>query len=343
MKLKRIIALVWLTSSVTAVHPSNRQGISLSWFGFSQITAEAGSGVAALGDRRDDGLRFGADRIRLGFRARWGRAYTKVQVDFNRKDISRVTAGMPEIIKDAEVGYAVSDVASVKTGIFKTPVGMDFNVSGSKLDITKRGLEKPLVLERALGAMISGRNVIGRLGYDLGIFNPATRGEAVSGGTAGLQYAYAVRCLYDVTGSFHVEASYGLNREGGGDETRDYTVWDAAVSYRAGAATLKGEWIRGHNVQGIDGFDQQVWYVHAGYRLTSRFEPVLRHYQGKAGSGGLRLGNTFIGINIFLNPEEPRVARIQINFVAVSRPGDEWPGLEGYTGNAFLAQFQFAF
>ena len=99
-------------------------------------------------------------------------------------------------IKDLKVNIEDKEILkginlSVKVGEFKTPVGMDFNVSGKKLDITQRGVEKKLVLERSLGAMVSGRKIGDMFSYDIGVFNPTNRSSAVSSGVLGDGLAYA--------------------------------------------------------------------------------------------------------------------------------------------------------
>ncbi|HEB76726.1 MAG TPA: porin [Nitrospirae bacterium] len=318
--------------------------LQVKWFGFSQITVEGGKGIdpnTADGYQTDP--KIGADRVRIGYKAKLGNAFSKLQIDFNRSDISKITAGMPEIIKDAEVGYKVNSAASVKVGIFKTPIGMDFNTSGAKLDITKRGMEKPLVLERALGLMVSGRKIAGGFGYDIGYFNPATRSGAVSGGTAGDDKAYAVRGMYDMGNVLHAEVSYGKSEQAGGLDTEDYTVLDVAASYKIEGATLKAEYIDGKNVLGVDGKDQTVWYLHAGYQFTPMYEAVVRYYQGNDDLTDTSLGNTFLGLNIFLNPAKKYNSRIQLNYVLASGDTDTWGGIGGYTDDAFLAQYQFAF
>lgn len=338
-----MLIFISLFAPLSAVGETEQHELSLAWFGFSQITVEAGDGLAKMEDKSDNGLRLGADRIRFGFRGRCGNTFSKLQVDFNRNDISQVTAGMPEIIKDAEVGYTFGHVASFKVGMYKTPVGMDFNTSGAKLDITKRGMEKALVLERSLGVMVSAREIGPGFGYDLGFFNPATRSMAVSGGTAGNEYSYAFRGHYDRGKTIHAEASYGLSKAAGGIGTEDYSVWDAAVSYKSGQITLKGEYISGKNIGGIDGDNQQVWFFHAGYRIRPMFEPVIRHYQGNTKPGGGNLSNTFMGLNVFLNPLEKHTTRIQLNYVMTGGNKVGWTGVGGFKDDAFLAQVQFAF
>lgn len=315
--------------------------LSIQPFGFMQITAEALDGTASGDD--DDSVRFDADRVRLGYNLSWGKVFNKLQLDFNRNDISKKTAGLPEIIKDALVGYTFHEAAKFQIGMFKTPVGMDFNVSGKKLDITKRGMEKSLVLERSLGAMMSGSKIGPGFGYDVGIFNPTTRSSAVTGGDAGDQQGYAARLRYDLDKALHAEISYGASEEAGGVGTEDYAVWDLAAAYYWRDLTLKAEYIAGSNVRGADGRDQTVWLAHAGYRFHPMFEGIVRHYQGETDPSNTSLGNTFFGLNIFLKPDKKEAARIQVNYVLASGDKDDWSGIGGYTDDALLVQFQVSF
>ena len=312
-------------------------------FAFSQITAEALDGVAT--GTEDDGLRFGADRVRIGYKFSWGKVISNLQLDFNRGDISqKKEGGLPEVIKDAVVGYKFHQAAKFQVGMFKTPVGMDFNTSGKKLDITKRGVEKQLVLERSMGAMVSGSDIGNTgLGYDVGVFNPTNRSSAVSAGDPGDQQAYAGRIRYDLAKTLHAEASYGVSEGAGGPGTEDYTVWDVALAYWWRALTFKAEYIDGTDIRGTEGTDQNVWYAHAGYRFLPMFEGLVRHYQAEEDPNGTDLGNTFFGLNVFLKPEKPEAARIQINYVMAGGDEQDWNGLGGYTDDALLLQYQISF
>lgn len=336
--------------------------IKTKWFGFTQITASAGE--LDYGNM-NDGLRFGADRIRIGYKLKVGpNVFGKLQIDFNRRNIASTTP-LPEIIKDAEVGYKFSNAAKIKAGIFKTPVGMDFNTSGKKLDITKRGMEKALVLERAVGLMLSGRKIGGGFGYDIGVFNPSVRSTVVSGGTTGDDMAWAARLMYDMGRMFHAEAYWGKSEQAGGTGTQDYAVWGIAGRYRSGPMTFKFEYIDGSDLMGNAGLDQTVWYIHAGWRVNKRNEIVLRHYQGErdgipsawtvSGASSADLRNTYIGWNIFLGPKDHN-ARIQLNYVFVGGDEATWfqswrtapaagrgGSARGYTADGFLAQFQTSF
>jgi len=334
--------------------------LQVKWFGYSQITVEGGDGVKK--DESDP--RIGADRVRIGYKAKLGNAFSKLQIDFNKTDATN-NGLLPQIIKDAEVGYKFNNAASVKVGMFKTPVGMDFNTSGAKLDITKRGMEKVLVLERSLGIMASGRNIAGGFGYDIGYFNPTTRsgvvslvdeemtddGDTTPRNTVGDDKAYAVRGMYDMGKMLHVEASYGKTEKV--DGVNDYKVWDVGAAYRIQGATLKAEYIEGK----LDKNKLYVWYLHAGYQFTPMYEAVVRYYQGTSKpdvGDSSSLNNTYLGLNIYLNPAKKYASRIQLNYVFAGGDtsganayfdykGDKARSDIGYTDDAILAQYQVAF
>jgi hypothetical protein len=357
-------------------------GVSVRWFGYSQITVEkyredGASKDQVVGD--GDGLRFGADRIRVGYEARFGESvYSRLMVDFNE---DHETDQLPAIIQDALVGY---DFGALRwqVGQFKTPLGMDFSRSGAELDITKRGLEKGLVLERALGTMVSADGP--GFGVDAGVFNPAERSGAVKAGVVGEDYAYAGRLRLDPASWLHAEVAYGASQVDADTVTADsgtqwpaaaYRVWDAGLAVTpGGGVTLKAEYIAGSNIKNRDGDDETVWYGHAGWRFAPRWEAVVRHYEAEADINALPVGggpnagqnrvgetslsNTFLGVNFFLNPDRPREARLQLNYVVVQgddgwrvRPSDgstrpRFGGLKKEfwtTDDAWLLQAQTAF
>ncbi len=334
-----VAAIFTVSLAIPRTASADGDELQVKWFGYIQSTAELGDGLASGQTANDDGLRFGADRIRTGYKAKLGKAFSKLQVDFNKTGPNI----LPEIIKDAEVGYKFHNAASIKMGIYKTPVGMDFNTSGAKLDITKRGMEKALVLERSLGLMLSGRKIGPGFSYDIGVFNPTTRSNVVSQGIKGDDTAYAGRIMYDMGKTLHAEASYGESEQAGGVGSDNYKVFDIGAISHIGSATLKAEYISGENMQGNNG-DQTVWFLHAGYKINPMFEPVIRHYQGEYAN--VDLGNTFLGLNVFVNS----ASRLQLNYVFAS--GDTgydssgakvWTGVGGYTDDVFLAQYQIIF
>ena len=341
---KKLIALavaVGIASPLAA-----NAGVESKWFGFSQITAEKKDE-----DKPNDGVVFGADRVRIGYKLKDGNVFGGLQVDFVQSgDSDDANNGtLNDIIKDAFGGYKFSNAASIKLGQFKTPVGMDFNTSGAKLDITKRGMEKKLVLERAAGIMLSGRKIAGGIGYDLFFGNPAGRSSAVgSNGTSGKDNSMAARVSYDMGKLMHVELSYGSSSVDGGT---DYDVLDFAMAYRRGPITGKFEYIEGDGVSNTASNKEKVWFLHLGYQFSKMFEGIVRHYEAKdtltTSSQGDKLGNTYIGANIFLGSNKTN-GRLQLNYVVVS--GDDansatpYEGVsKGYTDDAILVQYQVAF
>lgn len=338
-------SLITLAIAAAVAAPMTVSAAEAKFFGYSQIFAKAGKGSVG---NTDDSLRFGIGSIRLGYKIKQGSAWGKLQADFGKTDSANVN-GVPEIIKDAVVGYKFSDAANVMAGVFKTPVGMDFNISGRNLDIVQRGMEKPLVLERAAGLMISGRNISG-FGYDLGVFNPTTRSSAVDFGTAGNATAYAGRVMYDMGKTLHIEASYGTSTQDSGSAAEDYSVFGVAGAYKMDAMTFKAEYVAGSSVLGVKDADEAVWYLHGGYAINDTVEAVVRYYsatQSRPVGNDSTLGNAYLGANIYL--AEKNNARIQLNYVLASGDTDgtdAYTGIAagaGYTDDIFLAQFQVGF
>jgi len=332
------LLLTVIIGTIVVTPVETQADLEVKWFGFAQLTGEVRDQ-----DDPNDGIEFDADRVRIGFKIKDDKIFGKLQVDFLQSSSrSSGNADLPGIIKDAEVGYKFSNAASIKVGQFKTPLGMDFNTSGKKLDITKRGMEKGLVLERAVGLMLSGRKM-GGFGYDFGIFNPAVRSAADAQGTRGKDNAYVGRLMYD-TKSFHVEGAYAVDETSIAGKS-DYEVWDIAGSYKTGPWTLKGEYISGDKVDGDPNREEEVWYVHGGYKFSNnRYEALVRFYRGEHDNAGVTtdLTNTFVGMTFFLGTKLN--GRLQVNYVfAGGDTGGAYKGQRGYKDDALLTQFQFSF
>lgn len=334
---RSLLACLLLSLSTAS---ASADGGSWSALGFAQLTAEH------LGDT--DGIEFGADRVRAG--ARWQHADLSgvLVLDFNVPNAGQSTPGtLNNQIKDVFLDWRISPHWSVRGGQFKTPVGMDFNTSGAGLDITKRGLEKPLVLERDLGLMLSARKLGGAVGLDLGVFNPAGRSGATDHTPAqrGEDNALAARLLLD-TGNWHGQLSAGVSPHAGGIGTQDYEVLNAGLRWQGAALTVKAEWIDGQNINGIAGNEEQVSYLHLGWKMLPRFEWVARHYQGDHQSTGIRdssLGNTYLGFNYWPQAGVAADLRLQLNWVAATGDTDRFSGLSGYRSDALLLQTQLSF
>ncbi len=343
----KLIALA-VAASVTAglaAPLAASAAVETKWFGFTQITAESVNRATSTTAPKNDSFLFGADRVRIGYKLKDGNVFGKLQVDFTKSASGPAGGTLAEVIKDAVAGYKFSNAAKVSLGQFKTPLGMDFNTSGKKLDITKRGMEKKLVLERAAGAMLSGRKIAGGIGYDLFYGNIANRSSAVdTSGTNGKDNSYAARVSYDMGKLMHAELSTGKSTVDGGT---DYKVTDFAMAYHRGPITGKFEYIVGKGANNSATAKEKVWMLHFGYQFSKMFEGVIRHYEAKDDVTSAKLGNTYLGANLFLGSNKTN-GRLQLNYVVTS--GDDFgttneyaATAKGYLDSAVLVQYQVSF
>ncbi len=358
----KLIALA-VAASVTAgmaAPLTASAAVESKWFGYSQLTMEKRDDQAKTstgGTKDQDGLAFGADRVRIGYKIKDGKVFGKLQVDFNKPGRTKGygtygaqdKGGVNEIIKDAVGGYKFSNAAKVSIGQFKTPLGMDFNNSGKKLDITKRGMEKKLVLERTQGLMLSGRKMSG-FGYDVFYGNASTRSSATSSSPSqyGKDNTSVIRVMYDMGKLMHAELSTGKSTVDGGT---DYKVTDFGLAYKRGPMTGKFEYIVGKGVNNVATAKEKVWFAHFGYQFSKTFEGVIRYYSAKDDGNSRKLSNTFIGANLFLGSNKTN-GRLQLNYVIAggdtSAGGDTTAGTyngkaKGYTDDAILVQYQVGF
>ncbi len=335
------------------------EGLKVDFWGYAQIGAEQ---IDRTGGSKDqDNLEFGADRIRFGSKMKWDK--WSGTLHFDAQSSGSNPASLSKFVRDAFVAYKFDSAFRLKFGQYKTPVGMAFNYSGTKLPLIKRTMVSRLVLNRGLGLMVSGREIAvgeGRLGYDLGIFNPADRSKAANIDVVqkGQDYAYAARLFYDLGKAFHLEASVGtVEKAGGSDDvkdgvttrTEDYDVFDVGAIYRQGPLRLRAEYIDGGNVLGERDRDEKAWFLEAGYAFNDIVEGVVRYQEAESDVKGVQtdLERYEVGVNLFLG-QTVKNGRLQLNYASVG--GDEDGYNEGAIaggGNnrfdAILAQVQFAF
>ncbi|EDZ61956.1 hypothetical protein SMGD1_0057 [Sulfurimonas gotlandica GD1] len=323
----------------------------LTFYGFAQLEAVGGDGMKIKESgsvaKANSDVAFRAQRIRLGWNYVAGKAFAKVFLDFNQKNDpgdagSDATDGaaMPGMIKDAFVGYLADDAFFVKLGLMKMPNGMSFTMPGWNLDITERGLDKSLAMERNTGLMISGRDIgfgnngkvngfemgherpwIG-FGYDIMVANQASRSAAANSIEFGGN-AYAVRGMFDYTEKLHIEASYAVSENADGlnaltTNGEDYSNYNIGIDSNLQELSLKAEYFDAHNITGIKNYDEQVWTATAGYLVTPTLELVGKHMQGTAknpasatNSKSSELGNTYLGFNFFINPPYEGFSRME--------------------------------
>jgi len=355
----------------------------LTIFGFAQLEARGGDGVIASDE--DSNVAFGAQRVRLGWKYVAGNVRGKVFLDFNQDHADNPSTGdgaaMPKMVKDAFISYVFDPAFVVKAGLIKMPNGMSFTMPGWNLDIAERGFDKALVLERNTGLMISGRGIgwkgnkvngfeMGHerpwkgFGYDVMIANQASRSAAAKSSKNGGN-SYAVRGMFDYTEKFHFELSYALSENAAGPSGdaggEDYTNINAGIDSNLGKLSLKAEFFDAQNILGTKDRDEQVFTATAGYFITPALEGVVKHVQANAtwatGTPDTTLGNTYLGLNIFVSMPYSDFSRkakrtrnqhkVVLNYIIAS--GDTadattpWNGLKGYKDDAFIAQYQFKF
>ncbi len=349
-------------------------------FGFSQIEARGGDGQ--ISSSQDASVKFGAQRVRLGFKYLAGPLRGKLFLDFNQKHDKSKDIGVPLMVKDAFVSYYFNNALALKLGAIKMPHGMGFTIPGWNLDVVERGFDKKLSLERNMGFMISGRGIsyedqvdkkfykanglemgherpwVG-FGYDLMIGNQAARSGAVTKAKPGNANAYAARVMYDWYETLHTELSYAVSQDAGGTGTKDYKSINLGLDSHFGPGNVKVELYRSQNVKGENDWHINTYALTGTYYISDDFELALKHIQGSACRNGkdTDIGNTYMGFNYYIAPFDNKMSRgakrkrnahrIQVNYVLASGDTDEKNKkndlLSAYTEDSWLIQYQYKF
>ncbi len=326
-----------LSMALIVALPAYADEDRIGFLGFAQLTGEH--------VESKDGIDFGADRVRLRGDYETGRFLAALQFELNANNLDdRAPGALPNLIADLFVRYRFDEHHEMRMGQFKTPLGLDFNRSGHSLDVTKRGMDAGLVLNRNLGVMLSGRKLAERFGYDIGLFNVAGRSSATAHTDAqdGEDNSWVGRLMYD-HGPWHVETAYGVSENAGGPGTEDYGVFDIGASYRDGPWRLSLEWIEGTDVRGVTNRDERVWLAHAGYRVSERWELVVRHNDGESEVAGVdtNLRNTYLGATGQVFKQARAEGRLQVNYVIAGGDEASYTGVRGFRSDAIFVQFQW--
>ncbi|MDR7928804.1 porin [Acidithiobacillus thiooxidans] len=159
--------------------PENSQDTGPILYGFAQIT-----GSQQFGSSGNEGLIFGAHRIRLGVK---GTAVPGVTYNFQYKwDGAWMSGGslqgaskfFPGVegesgVQDAEINFAFIPEVQLKVGKFRVPVGMErTQFGGDDLWFIQRSMNQSLGADRSAGVMFHSPNVMGTgIYYSAGIFD----------------------------------------------------------------------------------------------------------------------------------------------------------------------------
>lgn len=337
-------------------------GLSVDFWGFSQLTVEQFDR-----DSDRDGVEFDADRVRFGAKMKWGKWFGNLHFDANdtrccqgdndTQQQKRV-GGLDTFIRDANAGYKFSNAAKIKVGQFKTPLGMAFNGSGKKLPLPKRTFTDRLAFDRTLGLMLSGRKIGGAkdsgLGYDLFFGNPVGRAGTArqSKDQVGDEHTWVARAMYDMGKNFHVEASYGEVGEAGGPSTEDLETFDVGISGKLSPnLAYRSEFIQADNVRGVDGDEEEAWFVELSYAFNKMLQGVIR-YEGAdfedADAADSDIRAMEVGVNMYLGQNKTN-NRVQISYRSVSGDEEDYKGRAATGGfadhkwDAILGQVQFSY
>ncbi len=344
-----------MSNSAMAFDIKSKDGESkLKIFGLAQLEARGGKG--AIGKDKDASIKFGAQRIRIGWKYKNGNVHSKLFVDFMKIGAGTNNINANGIIKDAVMGYKFNNAADIKLGIMKMPVGMGFTTSGADLDVVERGFDKKLVLERNAGLMVSGRGIWGGFGYDVMFANQASRSAAVTSTDDKGANSYALRMMYNVGNMLHTEVAYGVSPKAVDGKTgEDYSVLSVGLDIHRGPGNAKLEYMKGSNIKGVKGSDESTWAITAGYYVLPNIELMAKHIAGTSMKEGAKDGSaaaTYLGVNLFLganantlNKKTKRAMqnqKLQLNYVLSSKDKN-WTGLGGKGDDYFVAVYQIAF
>ncbi len=317
-------------NAISWEHKNAGSDAKLVIFGFSQIGAGMGDG--SINEDSDSKVKFGADRIRLGWKYFSGNVVGKVFLDFNQATDDKEDVALRRVIKDAFIGYKFNNNVQVKAGLIKTPVGMGFTIPGWNLDVIKRGFDKKLAFERGTGLMVSGRDIgfgnngkvngleMGHerpwkgFGYDVMIANQTTRSGAVkeSDKKSAEGNAYMGRVMFDWGQILHTELSYGTSPMAGGTkDSEDYKVLNFGVDSHFGRSNVKFEYYDVENIQGRKGWDMKTTAITGTYYVTDTIELAVKDIRGteKLDGRDSDVSNTYLGVNFHLNPANAKMDR----------------------------------
>ena len=366
-------------------------------FGYAQITGaqQFGTGYNAASNSSSNGLIFGANRIRLGFKGEavpgvtyfiqgaWDNAGIIGDGLNNGLGSNIATKGGQAQLIDAWVNYAPVPFAQLQVGKFKTPEGLEYtSVAGNDLTFIFRNMGQSLLPGRSAGAMFHADDVMGTgLGYAVGIFDNTSldnytvfsNGNTFGGGQSGLlngngKYIVSGMLKYSMGPLLTAElsGSMGTNPSRGTD---NLTSWNVGVQggmmgihYGAGFTKASGMYPWPYLTTSAYSpvtYAATDWHAELAanlYEMTltpdwldveaaARYDQYAVHGQGT-------LGNATVGLNYYVNPNNPHAAEVQLNYILATRGGsinnaygipNGIAPINGVSYNTLMLQFQAGF
>lgn len=295
-----------------------------------------------------------------------------------------VLGGSSAQLMDAWVNFAPVPFAQLQVGKFKTPEGLEYtSVAGNELTFIYRNMGQSLLPGRSVGAMLHAGNVMGTgVGYAVGIFDNTSldsytafsNGNTFGGGQSGLlngngKYITSGMLSYSMGPLLTAEVSGSLATARVLNGTNKLTSWNVGlcggmmgIKYGAGYTRTDGTSTIGYmnavrnSVGTVNASD---WHAELAANLHEMtltpdwldVEPAVRYDQYHVTGAGT-LGNATVGVNYFVNPNNPHAAEVQLNYILATRGGSidqRYPGgngvvpINGLAYNTLMLQFQAGF
>ncbi len=302
-------------SSLSFAQADRKFSVKIS--GFTQATSILGEDNGAF--------KFGFDRVRIVAKGGLNQYVDyKLQVDF-----MKATAGIdkdgdtPAIIKDAEITFRAGKKLRFSVGKFKTPIGMEFNNSGKKLDFVKRGFgHQTFVFERNAGAMIHAKGLgEAGFGFAFGVFNAGPKNATNVGNAKDGDYTLVGRVSLDPSKAFHVEGYWG-SATTSIDTQKAVTVFGLGAIAKVQKFVFKGEFMKRNDAQNAKA-DGTTFYVQGGLRISPRVQPVIKYEKLDVTNDKRDRTDITLGVNFFLNPKNVHQSKIMLNYIISDAKGKD--------------------
>jgi len=316
-----ILVLIMISSIM-----AQNSGPSIKFEGYTQMLA------SKVED--NEAFVFGFERVRLGAKGKLNQ-YTdyRLLVDYVESGIGK-DGETPAMINYAHLTFKPGDKINISAGKFKTPVGMEWNTSATALDFVYRGLSQSLVFHWDTGIMVHASGISNAgFGYSLGVFNAGpNKANNVGDPAEGQDYTIAGNVSINPSKTFYMEASFGsaLTSDSLQENVNIYGL--GARLNATDKLTIKGEYLsrKDEQTSKVNGSDMNF---QVGYLVHPHFEPVIRYDMFDVDNDDFDQKLITAGVNFFINPDNHKETKIQLNYQASD--------LEG--GDAILLLFQGAF
>lgn len=391
-----VAAAIIAPVSASAADSSSNTGPTV--FGYVQIT---GAQQFGTGPDTSNGLIFGANRIRLGFKGEAVPGVTYfIQGAYDEAGLGNnnglpnglnnglggnVLGGSSAQLMDAWINYAPVPFVQLQVGKFKTPEGLEYtSVAGNELTFIYRNMGQSLLPGRSAGAMFHADNVMGTgVGYAVGIFDNTSlddytafsNANTFGGGQSGLlngngKYIVSGMLKYSMGPLLTAEVSGSMGTAPTLVGSDSLSSWNVGlhgglmgIKYAAGYTQTNGSTTipyMGAVPNSIGTVNASDWHAELAANLHEMtltpdwldVEPAVRYDQYHVTGAGT-LGNATVGVNYFVNPNNPHAAEIQLNYIMATRGSsinqdyavstNGVAPINGVAYNTLMLQFQAGF